>query len=75
MPVAFVDKGGFIQQCLGIACGVLGWAPDTFWRATPFDVLAAWKGYARFYGLEQGSELTNDDVQHLRKILDRFPDK
>lgn len=55
---------------MGVACGVLGWPPEVFWHATPFDVLDAWHGFARFHGLQPSNDLTENDVRDLRKLLD-----
>jgi Phage tail assembly chaperone protein, TAC len=59
----------FIKTAMGSACGVLGWHPDAFWRATPFDVLCAWQGFERFHGLTASDDLTEHDVRDLRTLL------
>ncbi len=61
--------GEFIKNAMGAACGVMGWPPDAFWHATPFDFLNAWQGFEHFHGLKPVNDLTHDDVQNLRNLL------
>jgi Phage tail assembly chaperone protein, TAC len=67
MHAAFV--GEFIHTAMGSACGVLGWSPDAFWQATPFDLLYAWNGFETFHGLTHSDDLTEHDVRDLRSLL------
>lgn len=61
--------GEFITNAMGAACGVMGWSPDDFWQATPFDFLNAWHGFEIFHGLKPANDLSHDDVRELRKLL------
>jgi hypothetical protein len=55
-----------------ICLGVLRWPPDSFWRATTWDVMRAWHGYARSKGisLHGNTKLTEDDVIELRRMIE-----
>ncbi|MDX1922680.1 MAG: phage tail assembly chaperone [Alphaproteobacteria bacterium] len=68
-PAIAVLMDEFTKNAMGTACGVMGWAPDVFWQATPFDLLNAWHGYETFHGLKPANDLTHADVRELRKIL------
>jgi hypothetical protein len=60
----------FIPDALGIACGVLGWPPDVFWRATPLELKTAFEGFCRFHGIIAKDGLNSADVQALRAMLE-----
>lgn len=48
----------------GLAARGLGWTPDTFWAATPQDLLNA-------LGLGGGGQgLADEDVRSLRVLMD-----
>ena len=48
----------------GLAARGLGWTPDTFWAATPQDLLNA-------LGMGSGPDgLADDDVRSLRAMMD-----
>lgn len=54
---------------LGI--GVLGWAPETFWLATVFDLVAGLAGYRDKNGMGTigpRSKLTGADVERLMEL-------
>jgi hypothetical protein len=55
-----------------VCLGVLQWPPDAFWRATTWDVLRAWEGYAKSKGisLNGNSTLTADDVTELKRMIE-----
>jgi uncharacterized phage protein (TIGR02216 family) len=48
--------------------GLLRWSPETFWRATPRELLAAWEEMNG--GRRVESALSGD----LRRLMDAFPD-
>ena len=49
----------------GLAAKALGWTPDTFWGATPQDLLNS-------LGLGgAGASLREDEVRSLRAMVDR----
>lgn len=63
----------FIRNAMGAACGVMGWSPQTFWQSTPLDLLNAWHGFEQFHGLKSSRDLTQEDVQQLRILLNEQP--
>lgn len=47
IPTLLMRSGAFAasaRMAAGAACGVLGWAPETFWHATPAELLTALEG-------------------------------
>lgn len=50
--------------------GVLGWSPETFWRATPFDICAAIDGWREAHGDATRGRAAL--VKELRDDLNRF---
>lgn len=62
-------KEGFVKDAFGLASALLGWAPDTFWQATPFEFLAALKGYRRVHGLDGQAALDDADYAELKQRL------
>ena len=67
-----MNPSDFIKNAMGAACGVMGWPPYTFWQSTPHDVLYAWHGFEQFHGLKPANDLTDDDVKHLRTLLNEY---
>ncbi|MBY0427902.1 MAG: phage tail assembly chaperone [Alphaproteobacteria bacterium] len=65
------ELSDFIKNAMGAACGVMGWSPEIFWQSTPLDFLNAWHGFQQFHGLKPADDLTQDDVQHLRALLNQ----
>lgn len=55
-----------------LATGLMGWAPDVFWAATPVEWQVAWRLWARAHGLAPGGGALNQTS--LAALLDRFPD-
>lgn len=55
----------------GMACGLMGWTPDAFWRATPAEFWPAWQQWARARGLTPDKYMTRDE---LRELMAQFPD-
>jgi hypothetical protein len=51
----------------GQVCALAGWAPDTFWRATP-EVAGV---VAALAGSEDEAAASADD---LRTLMEKFPD-
>lgn len=59
---------------MGVALGLLGWTPDTFWRATPAELAAALEARA---GEQHGSPhqaAAPPQRTDLDALLQRFPD-
>lgn len=52
----------------GQVCALAGWAPDTFWRATPEEVAGV---VAALAGGEGEAAASADD---LRTLMEKFPD-
>ncbi len=44
----------WVSACMALACGEWGWPPESFWRATPFDVGRALKGLLDLRGAQAG---------------------
>jgi len=63
-------KNAFISNAMGAACGVMGWAAQDFWQATPFDFMNAWHGFEMFHGLKKADDLSHHDVLRLRQLLE-----
>ena len=58
---------GAALQAARVAAALLGWAPDTFWAATPADLRNA-----------LGLDLAGDapaDVGLLGRLMEAFPDE
>ncbi|WP_335645604.1 phage tail assembly chaperone [Microvirga ossetica] len=47
---------------------ILRWSPETFWRATPRELLAAWEGWC---GGRTNEPASSGD---LRRLMEAFPD-
>ncbi len=54
------------------ALGLLGWPPETFWRATPGELVAAYEGFLSAHGLKARAPLTREEFEALKR---RFPDR
>ena len=52
---------------------MLGWTPDTFWRATPHEFYPATRGLREYNGADQEANdaLTREEFEMLKR---RFPD-
>ncbi|WP_404290811.1 phage tail assembly chaperone [Microvirga sp. RSM25] len=48
---------------------ILRWSPETFWRATPRELMAAWEG---LHGGRRLEPALNGD---LRRLMGAFPDE
>ena len=60
--MTFADSAA---RLAGLAAKVLGWTPETFWSATPQDLLNS-------LGLGGAGEgLREDEVRSLRAMMDR----
>jgi len=53
---------------LTLALSILRWSPETFWRATPRELIAAWEGLPG--GRRMEPALSSD----LRRLMEAFPD-
>jgi uncharacterized phage protein (TIGR02216 family) len=62
--VIFADSA---KRLAGLAAGRLGWAPETFWAASPQDV-------ANALGLGGDSGDAGADRTLLDALIERFPD-
>ncbi|WP_084021110.1 phage tail assembly chaperone [Microvirga flocculans] len=51
-----------------LGLSILRWSPDTFWRATPRELMAAWQG------LQGGRTIEPALSGDLRRLLEAFPD-
>ena len=54
------------RRAVRVAAALLGWAPDTFWAATPADLRNA-------LGLDLAAE-TPADTGLLARMMEAFPD-
>lgn len=54
------------------AFALLGWTPETFWRATPKEFAAAYDGVLALKGLSRKRPLTRGEFETLKR---RFPDR
>ncbi|WP_183448959.1 phage tail assembly chaperone [Microvirga lupini] len=52
-----------------LGLGILRWSPETFWRSTPRELLAAWNGLSGGRMIEPA--LSGD----LRRLMEVFPDR
>ncbi|QRM32038.1 phage tail assembly chaperone [Microvirga sp. VF16] len=57
------------DDALTLALSILRWSPETFWRATPRELMAAWEGLQG--GRKSESALSGD----LRRLMEAFPDE
>lgn len=65
-----MPKETVIGEAFGLACGILGWEPGQFWRATPLELASALEAYCRFHGLRRGGVFGAKDAADLRALLD-----
>ncbi|MGO4704520.1 phage tail assembly chaperone [Microvirga sp. 2MCAF38] len=56
------------DDALSFGLGVLRWNPDTFWHATPRELIAAWE---TLNGVHKSQPATSRD---LRRMMEAFPD-
>jgi uncharacterized phage protein (TIGR02216 family) len=52
-----------------LALSILRWSPETFWRATPRELLAAWEG------LHGGRRMEPVLRRDLGLLMEAFPDR
>jgi uncharacterized phage protein (TIGR02216 family) len=52
-----------------LALSILRWSPETFWRATPRELVAAWEG---LHGVQRMEPALSGD---LRRLMETFPDR
>ena len=57
------------DDALALALSVLRWSPETFWRATPCELIAAWEG------LQGGRRMEPALSGDLRRLMEAFPDQ
>jgi Phage tail assembly chaperone protein, TAC len=65
--------GEIARRHAGVATGLLGWAPDIFWAATPQDWHLAWRSWAQAHGLAADASAASSST--LADLLSRFPDE
>jgi len=58
--------GEAARRLAGTAAGLLGWTPETFWRATPAELMAAL--------LPPGNEGEFPNKKDIAALMERFPD-
>lgn len=63
------DFGAVATRLAGFAGAVLGWSPDSFWRATPAELAAV---VAVLRGDDGGS--APPDAATIRHLQEAFPD-
>jgi hypothetical protein len=51
---------------LSSALGILGWSPDTFWRATSYEYTAAMRGHMASKGADLEGNMTRDEFLELK---------
>ncbi|HXV73256.1 MAG TPA: phage tail assembly chaperone [Sphingomonadales bacterium] len=54
-----------------MGCGVLGWAPSAFWKATPAEFFAGLDGYLEKTGAHAAPPM---DATRLAELRSQFPD-
>jgi uncharacterized phage protein (TIGR02216 family) len=54
-----------------IALGVLGWSPETFWKATMHEFIAALDGRRKSMEKPVDQSMTRDEYNEMKR---RFPD-
>lgn len=52
------------------AMGVLGWTPDTFWKATFYDFTAAMKGHLISSGADMSQPPSKEEINAAFKAHD-----
>jgi len=57
---------------MGGAFGCLGWAPETFWRATLTEYLAAIAGYNRRMGGDKEDDRKGPSDAELDALVKRY---
>ncbi|MBI3419255.1 MAG: phage tail assembly chaperone [Proteobacteria bacterium] len=69
MPAASAAEKDGVARCMGLACGVWGWSPEVFWRATPFDLGLICEGLRL---LQKNPEnFSDEDALQLRALLEK----
>ena len=64
-----------------LGMGVIGWTPDTFWRATPIELRSALRGWQRSQGVnpddgkQVGHGMSEREVTELQEFMDTMPDQ
>ena len=53
---------------LTLGLSILRWSPESFWRATPRELIAAWEG---LQGGRRNEPMLSGD---LRRLMEAFPD-
>lgn len=48
--------------------GVLQWSPSEFWKASPYDLLAAVQGWREAHGGEVKDKQSEDDLEEIREM-------
>ncbi|RMF08903.1 MAG: phage tail assembly chaperone [Alphaproteobacteria bacterium] len=66
-----MDEGEIWRRYARMAMGVLGWTPDTFWRATPTELMLAVEGLSGG-APPPPAPLSREEFEALRA---RFPDR
>lgn len=51
---------------LSSALGILGWTPETFWRATSYEYTAAMKGHMMAQGTDLDGGMTRNEFLALK---------
>lgn len=54
---------------------MLGWPPETFWKATTWDVMRAQAGFLASKGVKPDSGLDQEDIRELQKWMDEVEGK
>ncbi|MEE1611220.1 phage tail assembly chaperone [Microvirga sp. CF3016] len=57
------------DDALTLTLSILRWSPETFWRATPRELVAAWDG---LQGTRKSEPALSGD---LRRLMNAFPDE
>jgi len=59
---------------MGVALGLLGWTPETFWRATPAELAAALQACAGHQTASLHASVTPPQRTDFDALFERFPD-
>jgi len=63
---------------MAVALGILGWTPETFWRASLLEYAAAVRGKRIANGAaiesNSGGRLNSPEMRKLQEELDKAPD-
>ncbi len=67
---SFDRKRSSVTRAMQVALGVLGWMPEVFWRATPYELMQAVRGWQEKNGwVAGGAPPSETEIAHLKDLL------